>query len=92
VLRLLKGVVQTVLPDTEMKLFIFGSQVGLEEWKNADIDVGIEVEKPIEWEKLETIKSMVEGIPTIYKFDIVDFGRVSESFRTVAMKNTEPIA
>ena len=87
----MKGVIHTVLPDEEMKLFIFGSQAGLQEWKNADIDVGIEMKKPIDWEKLETIKSMVDGIPTVYKFDIVDFGRVSESFRTVAMKKTEPI-
>jgi hypothetical protein len=91
VLRLVKGIIQLVLPDKSPKLFIFGSQVGLDEWKNADIDLGLDAGEPIEWEKISTIKSLIEGIPTLYKFDVVDFARVSDRFRSVALKNIEPV-
>lgn len=90
-LRMVKGIVHVVMPETNANLFVFGSQAGLKNWKPADVDLGIDTGEPIEWSRLNTIKELIAALPTIYKFDVVDFNRVSDRFKEVALRNTETI-
>ena len=40
---------------------------------------------------MNAIKEKIDQIPTLLKIDFVDFGAVSEDFKTVAMKNAREI-
>lgn len=72
-------------------VFLFGSQVGSSELKRADIDVGIETEKPLSNLQESLIWNALEDLPTLYKFDLVDFKKADEKFKKIALKNIEII-
>ncbi|MBL7156495.1 MAG: nucleotidyltransferase domain-containing protein [Candidatus Pacebacteria bacterium] len=74
------------------KIFFFGSRVKKDNFPRADIDIGIEGKQSIPYEiQLEVKKKIEEKIPTLYKFDVVDFSDVSEKFKKEAKKNIEYI-
>lgn len=72
-------------------IFFFGSRVRGDNFPRADIDIGIEgpTELPA-GVKLE-LEEKLEKLPTLYKFDLVDFQKVSDDFRKEALQNTEAI-
>ena len=72
-------------------VFLFGSQAGLPELKRADVDVGIEAEKPLSILEESLIFNALEDLPTLYKFDLVDFKKADENFKKIALKNIEEI-
>lgn len=69
--------------------FLFGSQAGLPELKRADIDVGINAERPLTNREETLIWVDLEDLPTLYKFDLVDFKKADDSFKKVALQNIE---
>lgn len=73
----------------DYKVFLFGSQAGLPELKRADIDVGIEAEKPLTNREETLIWIELEDLPTLYKFDLVDFAKVDPGFRKIALNKIE---
>lgn len=73
------------------RLFFFGSRVTGNGTDRSDIDIGIEGPKPVPLETISEIETEIEKLPTLYKIEIVDFARVAEKFRKVALKYTEPI-
>ncbi len=73
------------------KVFFFGSRVKKDNSSRSDIDIGIEgPEKMPVQIKLE-IEEELDNLPTLYKFDLVDFKQVSEKFRKEALKYVEYI-
>jgi|BarGraIncu00222A_1022003.scaffolds.fasta_scaffold167200_2 predicted nucleotidyltransferase len=72
-------------------VFLFGSQVGLPELKRADIDVGIDAKRPLTNLEESLIWTELEDMPTLYKFDLVDFQKSDDSFKNIALKNIEMI-
>lgn len=87
---MIKGVVAKHLKGN-YKVFLFGSQAGSSELKRADIDVGIEAEKPLSNLQETLIWNALEELPTLYKFDLVDFKKTDKKFRKIALKNIEKI-
>lgn len=73
------------------KVFVFGSQANKEELIQADIDLGFESEKEVPFKTYLKIKNELEELPTLFKFDLVDFSKVSEQFKKVAYQNIEVI-
>ena len=75
----------------EYKIFFFGSRVRGDNFPRADIDIGILGKKPIPIEIKFQIVEELEKIPTLYKFDLVDFSDplVSENFKSEVLKNIE---
>lgn len=73
------------------KLFLFGSQVGLQELKRADIDVGIDAGRPLSPREESLIRSELENLPTLYKVDFVDFTKVDDGFKKIALSNFESL-
>lgn len=69
--------------------FLFGSQAGLPELKRADIDVGIDAKRPLSNLEEILIWAELEDLPTLYKFDLVDFARVDPGFRKIALNKIE---
>ncbi len=74
------------------KVFFFGSRVAGKGDERSDIDVGIEGQKAIPSAALLDIQDEVENLPTLYKIDIVDFCKVDETFKEVALQNIEMIS
>lgn len=73
------------------KIFYFGSRVSGKGDERSDIDVGVEGEQSIPPEKIINIKEQLETLPTLYKVDIVDFTKVSNDFKKMALTNIEKI-
>jgi len=73
----------------EYKIFFFGSRVSGKNFPRSDIDIGIEGPKEIPAEIKIKIEEEIENLPTLYKFDIVDFSEVSKDFKEVAKKEIE---
>jgi predicted nucleotidyltransferase len=73
------------------KIFFFGSRVKGINFPRADIDIGILGPKPLPVEVKFKIIEELEKIPTLYKFDFVDFSDplISKSFKKEALKNIE---
>lgn len=78
------ALVRRHLPDPAYRIFLFGSRSDGSAHERSDIDIGIEGPKPIPPEALSLIQEELEGAPTLYTIDVVDFSRVSEKFRRVA--------
>jgi len=91
--NLIYSVSETVIKEMtnyEFDLFIFGSQANRQELIAADIDLGIQANKPIEPKILSNIKHMLnDELPSLYTFDVVDFSKVDASFANVALENIE---
>lgn len=85
----IKEIIGKYLDLKEYKIFFFGSRVKGDNFITSDIDIGIEGKKEIPLEKLLLIKEEIENLPTLYKFDIVDFKKVSKKFKKIAKENIE---
>jgi len=73
------------------RIFFFGSRVKGDNFPRADIDIGIEGPEEIPAGIKLEIEDELEELPTLYKFDLVDFKTVSDKFKKEALKNTELI-
>lgn len=85
---MIKKVVSSHLSG-EYKLFLFGSQAGANELKRADIDVGIDAKRQLTVREESLIWNDLEDLPTLYKFDLVDFAKVDSGFKKIALDNIE---
>ncbi len=84
-------IVSRYLAVSRYRVFFFGSRVTGKGNDRSDVDVGIIGSEKVPSDYMRRIKDDVESIPTLYKIDVVDFGDVSESFRSVAMQKVEYI-
>ena len=82
--RFAASVVRRHLPHPAYRVFLFGSRAAGSARDRSDIDIGIEGHGPVPRDALAAIEEELEGAPTLYTIDVVDFARVSESFRQVA--------
>lgn len=69
------------------KLVLFGSRATGKNRDRSDIDLGILSEEPDNLESLYKLKDILDNLPTLYSFDLVDLNTVSDSFRNEALKN-----
>lgn len=83
------AVISKYLDVKQYKIFFFGSRVSGASHERSDIDVGIEGLKPIPLTVMSDIEEEIEKIPTLYKIDIVDFGRVGGKFKSIAKEKIE---
>lgn len=85
----IKEIVSKYLDPGSYRVFFFGSRIRGDNFPRADIDIGIDGREKIPAEIKFKIEKEIEKIPTLYKFDIVDFKGVSESFKKEALKDVE---
>ncbi len=71
------------------KVFFFGSRVRGDNFAGADIDIGIEGPYEIPSKIKLLIEEEIDELPTLYKFDIVDFKKVTDEFKREASKYLE---
>ena len=73
------------------KVFFFGSRVKKDNSNRSDIDIGIEGPKKISVRIKLEIEEELDNLPTLYKFDLVDFKEVPERFKKEALRYAEYI-
>ena len=71
------------------RIFFFGSRVRGDNFPRADVDIGIEGPRKIPAGIELDIEEEIDKLPTLYKFDIVDFKEVSKKFKKEALKHIE---
>lgn len=90
--KLKKEIIKIVAKHLDLKrykVFFFGSRVRGDNFPRADIDIGIEGPREIPAVSKIKIREEIENLPTLYKFDIVDFKNVSPRFKKEVLKNIE---
>jgi len=90
--KLKKEIIEIVgkyLDLNQYKVFFFGSRVKENNFPRSDIDIGIEGPKEIPVEIKFKIEEEIDKLPTLYKFDIVDFKNISKKFKKEALKHKE---
>ena len=92
IIALIKSILRKHIPDSNYKIFIFGSRASSTGDKRSDIDIGIEGPKPIDLSILGLIREeLEESSDIIYKIDVVDFKSVSSKFYNVAKQHVKVI-
>jgi predicted nucleotidyltransferase len=74
---------------SQYQIFFFGSRVKGDNFKHSDIDIGIEGPDRLPASIKLKIEEELENLPTLYKFDLVDFKNVTIGFRQKALKYAE---
>ena len=87
----IKNIVKKYLNLKEYQVFFFGSRVRGDNFKRADIDIGLKGPSVIPPALKFKIKEDLERLPTLYKFDLVDFKAVPSKFKKEALKYVEKI-
>lgn len=82
--RFAASIVRRHLPDPAYKVFLSGSRASGTARERSDIDIGIDGPAPVAIEALIAIEDELEEAPTLYTIEVVDFARVSETFRQVS--------
>jgi predicted nucleotidyltransferase len=80
------AIVRRHLPDPAYRVFLFGSRAEGTAHPRSDIDIGIEGPTPVPRKAMALIEEELEEAPTLYTIEIVDFARVPENFRQVAIR------
>jgi predicted nucleotidyltransferase len=73
------------------RVFMFGSRVSGFNSEHSDIDIGIQGPEEIPGNIRVEIIEDLENLPVLYKFDVVDFKKVTQEFRNEALKTIEYI-
>ena len=72
--------------EPRVKIFLFGSRALGTASSRSDIDLGIDIGRPIPPEKIVLLREVFYDLPILQKVDLVDFSLVDSDFREVAMK------
>jgi len=73
------------------RVFFFGSRVGGKNSERSDIDIAIDGPEEIPGNIMVEIRNEIDNLPTLYRFDIVDFKKVSPEFRASAVQEIENV-
>lgn len=77
---------------SHFQIFLFGSQVTGEAHERSDFDVGVVASEKIPPAQLHEFRFRLnESIPLMNTFEVVDFNRVSDDFRQLALKHIQVI-
>ena len=81
--------VQKFLDLNIYTLFIFGSEASGVADRRSDIDIGILGPQPVSGAVMQQIRDDLETLRTLRPFDVVDFSRADESFKSEALEHAE---
>jgi predicted nucleotidyltransferase len=73
-------------------LFLFGSLARKDNRSNSDLDLGLEWRRPVSAKLFRELCREVDDLPTIRKVDLVDFSKVSHSWKEIAGRHRVPLA
>jgi predicted nucleotidyltransferase len=85
-LELLQSEVLEILKNEPVTIFLFGSRARGENATNADVDIGLMSQQPLDFRLKAKLIDRIENLNIPFKVDLVDFAEVSESFKQEALK------
>ena len=77
-----------LVAESRVKVFLFGSRATGRAGVRSDIDVGIDLGHAIAPVVLVALCEAFEKLPILQKIDVVDFFRVDETFKQIALQQT----
>lgn len=86
-ISLTKEIVLKHIDAEKYQVFLFGSRAAGNAKFHSDIDVGIMGKGPVSSIQLAEIEDDLAESVVPFKVDIVDFSRVDEAFKAVALKH-----
>lgn len=90
--KLKKQILEIVAKHLDLRsyrVFFFGSRVAECNSPRSDIDIGIEGPEEIPARAIVEIRESLDNLPTLYRFDIIDFNKVAPEFKKEAFKSIE---
>lgn len=69
------------------EVILFGSRADGTARSRSDFDIGILGDKPLDAQTMFDLRDMLDELPTLYTFDVVDLNTVSARFREEALKS-----
>jgi predicted nucleotidyltransferase len=85
------GVLRRHFSPNQAFVFLFGSRANGTAAPMADWDIGILAAAPIPGRLMTAARDGLEDLPTLHRFDLVDFSTVSPEFRSAAMAHVVPL-
>ncbi len=86
-LSILKSILHKYLDSSKYRSFIFGSRTHAKHRKFCDLDVGITGSTVVPTTTLLQIKEDLQSSDIPYMCDVVDFGTVSDDFKSKALSH-----
>lgn len=80
-LKIVKKILRKHLPN-DAKIWVFGSRVTGNAKKYSDLDLAIDLGKPISLDLMAILVSDFEESILPYKVDIIDWTQISDTFRS----------
>lgn len=87
----IRAIVHRYLPDSSYRAFIFGSRATGTSLPFSDIDVGITGKKELGGVQMADLQEALEESDLPYRVDVVDFSRVSDRFKQMALQKIIPL-
>ncbi len=85
-IEIAKEIILGYINRDEINVFLFGSRA-MEDYRlNSDLDVGFLGNSEINWRIFRKISDDLEDSVVPYHFDLVDFSKVDESFKKIALR------
>ena len=84
---IINNIINSHLPDSSYKAFVFGSRAAGSSRPFSDIDLGILGSKPVPSRNYIELIEALEDSDLPYRADVVDFALVSDKFKKQALAN-----
>lgn len=81
-------ILRTHLGD-HTRIFLFGSRTVGQHTPRSDYDIGVEAEAPVPLEVMARLQGDLDDLPVLQKIEVVDLGRVSETFKQEALASAQ---
>lgn len=90
ILDSIRKLVRSELPEAK-ESYLFGSWAKGSALPTSDIDIAVGGSLPLDEDKVASLRRLLETIPTLRKIDLVDLGRIDDTFRTEILKHARPL-
>jgi len=87
---MMHDIMMTHIDPEKYALFVYGSRAAQTAVRSSDVDIGIWGREHVPASTLARIREAIDESDIPFHYDIVDFSRVDESFKTVALEHIIP--
>lgn len=82
-----KSIINSILQDEKLKIYVFGSRATGKAKKYSDLDLALQSDKKINSDKINKINYELEETTIPYKIDVIDLDTITENFKKYIEKD-----
>ena len=86
-LKMLKEIILSQVDTEKVMVFVFGSRASTKYSSRADVDIGLLTDGKLPYNLFHKIRNAVDESIIPWEIDLVDFTRVTKSFKEAALKD-----